>query len=103
MPVAAVAERLDGGGEQQRLGRRHDLRPVALLRALRPEGRELRRVEDAAGDLAVIVLELPDLRGEVVAERRIKPEIDDRRGPSSGSATACRAPYCWRRCRPDRW
>ena len=63
---AAVAQRLDRGGEQQRLGRRHDLGPIALLGALRPENRELRRVENAAGDVGVDVLQLGDLRGEVV-------------------------------------
>src|SRR6478609_6131852 len=74
---APVTERLDRRREQQRFGRRHDLGAVALLRALGPERHELRRVENAAGDLAVIGLELPDLRGEVLAERRIKTKIDN--------------------------
>src|SRR5271156_6391148 len=74
---AAIAKRLHSGGEQERLGRGRDLRSIALLRALRPEGRKLRRVENAADGLAVVVLELPDLRGEIVAERRIKTKIDD--------------------------
>ena len=74
---AAVAQRFDRRGKQQRFGRRHDLGAVALLRALGPEGDELRRVEDAAGDLAIGRLELGDLRGEVFAQRRIEAEIDD--------------------------
>src|SRR5580704_19742886 len=72
---AAVAQRLDGGGEQQRLRRRDDFGPVALLRALRPEDRKLRRIENAAGDVAVRLLQLGDLRGEVVGQWRIKAEI----------------------------
>src|SRR4029077_13781382 len=54
---APVTERLDRRREQQRFGRRHDLGAVALLRALGPERHELRRVENSAGDLAVIGLE----------------------------------------------
>jgi hypothetical protein len=63
---AAVAERLDRGREQKRLERRDDLRPVILLGALRPEDRELRRVEDAADDVAVGLFQLGNLGGEVV-------------------------------------
>src|SRR5438093_383962 len=40
-PVAAGAERVDHGGEEQRLADGDDLRPEALLRRLRPEGREV--------------------------------------------------------------
>ncbi len=74
---AAIAQRLDRGREQQRLGRRHDLRPIALLGALGPEDRELRRVEDAAAHLAIRLLQLGDLRGEVVRQRRVEPQIMD--------------------------
>src|SRR5580704_12511420 len=49
-PRAAVAQCLNRGGKQQRLGRCHDLGLETLLRALRPENRELRWIENAAAD-----------------------------------------------------
>ena len=60
--AAAVTQRLNGCRKQQRLRRRHDLGTVALLRALRPEHAELRRVEYAADDLAIGFFQLGDLR-----------------------------------------
>src|SRR5665811_2634221 len=62
-PVAAFAQRVDDGGEQQRLADSDDLRLEALLRRLRPEGREvgwdhicLLYTSDAADDLTRVDL-----------------------------------------------
>src|SRR3954470_2741514 len=74
--VAACAERVDDGGEQQRLADGDDLRPEALLRRLRPEGREVGRDHVAGDDLGARGLERGNLRSEVVVDRLIATRID---------------------------
>ena len=76
-PVAAFAQRVDDGGEQQRLADGDDLRLEALLRRLRPEGREVGRDHVAGDDLRAGRLERRNLRGEIVVHELIAAGIDE--------------------------
>ena len=75
--VAARAERVDDRREQQRLADGNDLGAEALLRRLRPEGREVGRDHVAGDDLGIDRLERRDLRREVVVHQLIAAGIGE--------------------------
>ncbi len=70
-PRAAIAQCLDRRREQERLGDRGGLELLcqALLRGLRPEGREIRRRGHAGQDVHPALLELGDLGSEIARAR----------------------------------
>jgi hypothetical protein len=73
-----VAQRLDAGREQQRLGHGREAGLVALLHRLPPERREVRRDRHAEQQLGLLLLELRDLRAEVLGAVRVVAGVDDR-------------------------
>src|SRR5271170_2721771 len=75
--VARLAERLDRGGEQQSFADGGDLGLEAALIGLIPEGSEVRRYDDAGYDLAIGLLEGPDLCAEIVGKILVAAGVDE--------------------------
>ena len=102
-PVAPIAQRRHRRGEQQRLADGHDFRLEALLRRLRPEGREVGRDHHTGHDLDIGLLERRDLGAEVGRKRLIAAGIEQVEAAGLRAVSGSRGSDRPRRCRRRRW